>query len=142
MVNYESTYITISNSFIPIIGEIFYNYHNVYAGVYLVDGAYNINVTEDVPTSIIDKLEATSLVTHHIVKYSLSELWTIKEIIFDTVLDMDGFRGMGISERDNTIKLTLGTDTSIPVAFEYYVEIGILTIDYTDGYTVFTDDEK
>ncbi len=129
---YESPYVKHYNFSTPILNEVYYNYHEVFAGIYL-DIGYNINITEDAPQTLIDKLEQSG-VKYHIVKFSYSELWTVHELILDTIINenMDNFRGIGVSEMDNTIQLSLKTDTVIPEYLFHYIEIGILTIDYTD----------
>jgi len=55
-------------------------------------------------------------VKYHLVKFSYSELWTVHELILDTIINtnMDSFRGIGVSEMDNTIQLSLKTDAVIP----------------------------
>ena len=133
---YESPYVKGYNFPVGIMNRVYYSYHDVFAGFYLVNGAYNVNITEDSPQSLIDELEQNSLVTHHIVSYSYAELWTVNEMVLDIIINIDGFSGLGVSEMDNTIKLTLITDTVIPVSLNHYIEIGILTVDYQDSYTV------
>ena len=117
---------------IEVIKEIYYDYNNVFAGVYLIDGEYNINITEDTPQIMITKLEQNSLVTHHIVKFSFAELWTIQEIVASNVIEIDEPYGIGISVMDNSVTLTLNTDTVIPTSLYHYIEIGILTIRFSD----------
>jgi len=134
---YESPYVINYNFPHQVMNEVYYNYHNVFAGVYLVDGAYNINITDDAPQTLIDKLDQNNSVTYHIVNHSISELWTVREIVTVYVLEMDGFSGIGISEMDNTVQLTLITNTEIPESFNYYIEIGILTINFQDTHATF-----
>lgn len=131
---YESPYVKGYNFPVGVINRVYYNYHDIFAGVYLIDGSYNINITEGAPESILAELTQNSLVTHHIVEFSFAELWTIRELITVTIIDLEGFSSIGISEMDNTIKLTLITGTVIPESFDHYVEIGILTINYTDSH--------
>lgn len=134
---YESSYAVDYNFLIPLINEVYYSYNDVFAGVYLIDGAYHLNITDEAPDTLISKLENNNLVTHHIVSYSYGELWTVREIVTSYIINMEGFASISISEKDNTISLTLITDTVIPTAFYHYIEIGILTIDFQDGYATF-----
>ena len=134
---YESPYTKGYNFPHQVLNEVYYDYHDIFAGVYLVDNAYNINITKDAPQIIITKLEQNSSVTHHIVNFSFAELWTVREIVTSYVIEMEGFSGVGISEMDNTVRLTLITDTEIPESFNHYIEIGILTIDFQDTHTTF-----
>ena len=134
---YESPYVKDYKFLVPIINEIYYNYHDVFAGVYLVNGSHHINITEDAPENLIVRLEQSSLVKHHIVKYSFAELWTIKEMVLDLIVDTDGFSSLGISEIDNTVSLTLITDTVVPTTFNHYIEMDILTIKYGDTYATY-----
>lgn len=135
---YESPYTKGYDFPFQVLNEVYYDYHDVFAGVYLVDGAYNINITEETPQIILTKLEQNSLVTHHIVSYSFAELWTVREIVTTYVIYMDGFSAIGISEMDNSVMLTLITGTVIPTSFYHYIEIGILTIEFQDIHSTAT----
>lgn len=129
---YESSYAKNYNFSIGVINEIYYNYHDVFAGVYLIDGGYNINITFETPQNIISKLEQNNLVTHHLVDFSFAELWTVREIVTAYIIGNEGFCGIGISEMDNSVMLTLKTNTVIPTPFHHYIETGILTVEFTD----------
>ncbi len=129
---YESPYAKSYDFPAQVMNEVYYNYHDVFAGVYLIEGAYHINITEDAPEILIAELHQNSLVTHHIVDHSFAELWTVKEIVTSYIIDKEGFNSIGISEMDNTVNLTLRTDTEIPEFMNHYIEIGILTIDFSD----------
>ncbi len=129
---YESSYVKNYSFSIPIMNEIYYRYNEVFAGVYLVDGVYNINITENAPQILITKLEQSS-VSYHIVEFSFADMWTVNEMVLDRLINMNMRDwGMGVSEKDNTVKLTLKTGTIVPESFNHYIEIGILTIDFTD----------
>ena len=134
---YESPYARDSSFLIPLINEVYFDYNDVFAGVYLVDGLYHLNITDEAPNTLISKLENSGLVTHHIVSHSYGKLWTVKEIVTSYVGNIEGISSIGISEKDNTVSLTLITDTVIPTAFYHYIEIGILTIDFQDDYATF-----
>ncbi|WP_008825163.1 hypothetical protein [Haloplasma contractile] len=134
---YESPYVKDYGFPVEVMNEVYYSHHDVFAGFYLADG-YNVNITENAPQTLIDKLEQDSLVTHHIVDYSFAELWAVKEIVFDIISDSEGFSGLGVSEMNNTVELTLITDTVIPESLNHYIEIGILTIDFQDTHVVVT----
>lgn len=136
---YESPYTKNYDFSIEIINEVYYNYHDSFAGVYLVDGEYNLNVTEDIPHVMITRLEQNSLVTHHIVNFSYAELWTVEEIVKFQFNDFDRYCSIGISEMDNSVILRLITDTEIPSSFNHYIEIGILTIYFQDEYATVTE---
>jgi len=129
---YESHYVKGYNFPIDVMNRVYYSYHDIFAGFYLIDGGYNLNITEGAPQTLLDELEQNSSVTYHIVEFSFAELWTVQEIVLVTIINVDGFSGLGVSEMDNTVKLTLKPDTVVPESFSHYIEIGILTIDFID----------
>ena len=135
---YESPYVEDYDFPVAIMNDVYYYCHDIFAGFYIVDGSYHVNITEDASELIIAELSQNSLVTHHIVTYSFAELWSTKEIVFYAVKDLDGFSSLGVSEEDNFVVLTLITDTVVPPAIYRYIELGILVIDYTDLLSVAT----
>lgn len=133
---YESPYVKDYMFQIQVMNEVYYNYQDVFAGFYLVNGVYNVNITEDAPEILIAKLTQNSLVTHHIVKYSYAQLWAVKELVFDTIINSDGFSSLSVSESNNSVNLTLITDTVVPDSFSHYIEIGILIITYQETHAI------
>ncbi len=134
---YESPYVKDYDFSIPVLNEVYYNYNDVFAGIYLVGSVYNINVTNDAPETLIAKLEQTGSIMYQIVDHSYAELWTVREIVTSFAIEMEGFTGIGISEMDNSVMLTLQTDTVVPEKFGHYIEIGILTIEFINGFPTF-----
>lgn len=134
---YESPYVKNYDFSVSLINEVYYTYHNVFAGVYLDAGVYNINITHDAPEELIQKLEANSSIEYHLVEYSYAELWTLREMVTSLIIDEEGFRGIGQSEKDNCVNLTLKTDTPVPEELLYYVETGMLKIEFTDLISTF-----
>ena len=129
---YDSSYKIDRNFLVEIINEVYFDYHDVFAGVYIDDGVYNLNITNETPRNIVKRLEQTGLVRHHIVDFSFYELWTVKEIVISHITEIDGIIGIGISEKDNSVIFTVKTGTVIPSSFFHYIETGILTVDFTD----------
>jgi len=133
---YESPYVKEYKFPVGIMNEVYYSYHDVFAGFYLVNGSYNVNITDNAPQTLIARLEQNTLVTHHIVEYSFAELWVVNEMVLDILIDNEGFSSLSVDEMNNTVNLTLITDTVIPESLNHYIEIGILTIGFHDEHAV------
>jgi hypothetical protein len=96
-----------------------------------------VNIRQDAPEELLIKFEQTSTITHHLVAFSYAELWALKELIMVEIVDLEGFSGIGVSEKDNAVSLNLITGTEIPAFLDHYIETGMLLVDFHEGYATF-----
>lgn len=134
---YESDYVQDYTWSSPLLRELYYDYHTYYAGRYLLDGRMQVNIRQDAPEELLIKFEQTSSITHHLVAFSYAELWALKELIMVEIVDLEGFSGIGVSEKGNAVSLNLITGTEIPAFLDHYIETGMLVVDFHEGYATF-----
>ncbi len=105
-----------------------------FGGTYVDDGRTIICITHDAPEALITYLTSNNI-PYEYVSYSYNDLLSVYQLIVRDSKDMDGFLGIGIDERMNTVIVDSDQVATLNERYQTYVDENILEIRPSDGLT-------
>ena len=116
--------------------EIYYKYNHYYAGMFYDENqALTMAIVEGAPDYVLASVEQSGLKIK-LVQHSEAKLESIEKILLSRMKEFE-IKSIGISQKDNWIRITVGTEVIISETLNQYVLEGIINVIYTDSeYTI------
>ncbi|MDD3477361.1 MAG: hypothetical protein PHP32_00585 [Candidatus Izemoplasmatales bacterium] len=109
------------------VAYVFTEYNMYFGGSYVEDGVIVISITNDAPNELVSYLESRNR-PYQFVQFSYSELLMMSQLAVNHMKDVEGFVGISINEKTNTIIISTMNTSDPLVYFQNYIEDGVMEV--------------
>ncbi|MGE0003640.1 MAG: hypothetical protein AB7S88_04185, partial [Candidatus Izemoplasmatales bacterium] len=109
------------------VAYVFTEYNMYFGGSYVEDGVIVISITNDAPNELVSYLESRNR-PYQFVQFSYAELLMMSQLAVNHMKDVEGFVGISINEKTNTIIISTMNTSDPLVYFQNYIEDGVMEV--------------